>query len=74
LRPRQATSEVIFTFTRALNIIIRSFGHAFHFETDTGRQGVFGSKANDWNVKFDREALVGETLYHAPDADGLDIK
>jgi hypothetical protein len=50
------------------------FGHAFHFETDTGRQGVFGSKANDWNVKFDREALVHETLYHAPDADGLDIK
>jgi hypothetical protein len=38
------------------------FGHAFHFETDTGRQGVFGSKANDWNVKFDREALLTGAL------------
>jgi hypothetical protein len=27
----------------------------------------------DWNVKFDREALVAEPLYHTPDADGLKI-
>jgi hypothetical protein len=52
---------------------ILPFGHAFHFETDTGRQGIFTSQPNDWNVKFDRAALVAEPLYHTPDADGLKI-
>jgi hypothetical protein len=40
------------------------FGHAFHFETDTGRQGIFTSKANDWNVKFDHQHQENDKEFH----------